>query len=251
MTHNFDFFRSIIFACGGNDVDCFFAYKDKDSNVQLYGAKKNNYYLNIANFNMWKNNPSNEKFIAFIPFARTILQLQDNSDSNLKIVLNYLHYDVVLESLQMSDIITLLVSKFKVKTRSISISSSDRYLKVLSDISSSICGSDIKETNLEDKIVVGLYLRVFLERFLTKKLIDVTGHKPIISNERYRNRELYSQCKPYLSQEEKDIVESINVVCPPYVHVNSFMYEPLIDVSGNELKKQYVLLSNLNSAWPL
>ena len=99
--------------------------------------------------------------------------------------------------------------------------------------------------------MVGLYLRVFLERFLTKRFVDSAKHNPTITDEHRRTRELYTQCEPYLSQEEKDSIETINVVCPPYVHVNSFMYEPLIDVGGEELKKQFIFLSNLNSSWPL
>ena len=250
MTHNFDFYRSIILAFGEKNVKCFFAYKDKQNNVQFYESKKS-YYLNIANFNMWKNNPDSTKFIALIPFARTILQLQDNHDPNIDVVLRYLHYDVALEKQQMNDIINLLMSKLNVNSCPSGISISDCYLNVLSDISSNICSSYIKETSLEDKIVVGLYLRVFLERFLTKKIIDSAGHNPIITDEHRRTRELYTQCEQYLSQEEKDSIETINIVCPPYVHVNSFMYEPLIDVGGEELKKQYAFLSNLNSAWPL
>lgn len=250
MTHNFDFYRSIILAFGERNANCFFAYKDKLNNVQFYESKKS-YYLNIANFNMWKNNPDRKKFLALIPFARTILQLQDNHDPNIDIVLRYLHYNTSLEKQQMNDIINLLMSKLNVNSCPSGISVSDCYLNVLNDVSFDICSSDIKETNLEDKIVVGLYLRVFLERFLTKRFVDSAKHNPTITGEHRRTRELYTQCEPYLSQEEKDSIETINVVCPPYVHVNSFMYEPLIDVGGEELKKQFIFLSNLNSSWPL
>lgn len=250
MTHNFDFYRSIILAFGERNVECFFAYKDKLNNVQLYESK-NGYYINIANFNMWKNNPDSKKFVALIPFARTILQLQDNHDSNIDIILKYLHYDVSSESLQMNDVINLLTNNLNVNLCPSTISASDCYLKLLNNLSSNICGSNIKETNLEDKIVVGLYLRIFLERFLTKRYIDSTRNNPTITDNHRRTRELYTQCEPYLSQEEKEIIETINVVCPPYVHVNSFMYEPLIDVGGDELKKQFLSLSALNSSWPL
>lgn len=250
MTHNFDFYRSIILAFGERNADCFFAYKDNLNNVQLYESKKK-YYLNISNFNMWKNNPDNKKFIALIPFARTIFQLQDNHDCDIDTVLKYLHYDIGLESLQMNDIINILINKMNVNSCPSNISPSDSYLNILANISSTICSSDIRETDLEDKIVVGLYLRVFSERFLTKRFIDSTGNNPTIVDEHRRGRELYDQCKSHLSQEEKDVIEAINVICPPYVHVNSFMYEPLIDVSGDELKKQYMSLSNLNNVWPL
>ncbi len=250
MTHNFDFYRSIILAFGEGNVECFFAYKDKLNNVRLYESK-NGYYTNVAKFNMWKTNPDSKKFIALIPFARTILQLQNNHDTNIDVILKYLHYDTSSESLQMNDVINVLINNLNVNLCPSEILASNCYLKILNDLSSNICSSDIKETNLEEKIVVGLYLRIFLERFLTKRYIDSTRSSPTITDEYRRTRDLYIQCEPYLSREEKETIETINVVCPPYVHVNSFMYEPLIDVGGDELKKQFLSLSALNSSWPL
>ena len=63
--------------------------------------------------------------------------------------------------------------------------------------------------------------------------------------------ELFSQVGPHLSIEEKAFVVRANVVAPSYVHANSFMYEPLIDVGAETLKSIAVGLRRLNSSWPL
>ena len=123
----------------------------------------------------------------------------------------------------------------------------------LRDTASSICLSSIKETDLESKITVGLYLRLFLERFLVKNYFDKTGNAPTGLNQYSLTRDLIdiSKTNNYLNADEMNMVEEINIVCPPYIHVNSFMYEPLIDVCGDDLIKLFNLLNTANQKWPL
>lgn len=38
---------------------------------------------------------------------------------------------------------------------------------------------------------------------------------------------------------KKDVIEQVNIMTPEIIHINSFMYEPLIDLSVHQLIELY------------
>lgn len=236
FTHNFDFYRSAILSLGKGNTNQFFMYKNSAGVVSLHDVKPKKYYLSVSDFNSWKN--GNEiKYLAFIPFLRNILQLETNSsDANVVNVEKYLHYESSVSDTLDFSIIKPLMDRVNFNLPS-SINITDKYLDKLENIASTISSSPIVETDLEQKILLGLYIRVYLERFLTKRIINNTGTSPVISNVFARTSSLISSAKTAgcLSEEELSVVIEANVVSPSYVHANSFMYEPLIDVDSATL----------------
>ena len=117
---------------------------------------------------------------------------------------------------------------------------------------STILSRGINETNLEEKITLGLYIRLFGERFLSKKIVATLGTIP--STGVYsRTKDLLNQAisLSLLTNDEISLMIEANIVSPSYVHANSFMYEPLIDVGSKPLVKIANELRNLNASWPL
>lgn len=238
LTHNFDFYRSVILSFGKGSTKQYFMYKYNTGLVKLYDVSGKPYYLSVADFNGWKNSGNNiTKYLSFIPFLRNILQLQTCSrDPMVLDVDKYLHYEIGLsDSLDFTILGPIMNTvNFPIPT---SININDRFLDVLDLAASTICTTNVRETNLEDKIVLGLYVRVFLERFLSKTILNKSGSVPVITNNYARTSLLINQVKNsnYLSDEQLSIVTEANVISPSYVHANSFMYEPLIDVDAQSL----------------
>ena len=54
--------------------------------------------------------------------------------------------------------------------------------------------------------------------------------------------------KHYLTAEEIETIEEVNLVTPESIHLNAFMYEPLIDVSIWNLKDLYRRAKALSDA---
>ena len=44
-------------------------------------------------------------------------------------------------------------------------------------------------------------------------------------------RDWYDKAKPFLTDDEKRLMDDINLITPESIHLNAFMYEPLIDIS--------------------
>ena len=116
------------------------------------------------------------------------------------------------------------------------IDENELFLDVLSNLSKKIIESEnVKEEDLENKIVMGFYIRIFLEKFLYKTIQKNGGQIPNEENIYTKTQSLIENASQYLTIEEKEKVTEANVIAPSYVHANSFMYEPLIDVGCGEL----------------
>ena len=239
LTHNFDFYRTSILALGKSQCNKYFAYKNLDNVITFYSTKNkhHHYYLEISNFNNWKNNPSIEKYIALIPFVRNLAQLKTSGkNSEVKYIDSFFHYDSSLDNKKMSDLKKIFEGQIENVNFPKNIDENELFLDVLSNLSKKIIESEnVKEEDLENKIVMGFYIRIFLEKFLYKTIQKNGGQIPNEENIYMKTQSLIENASRYLTIEEKEKVTEANVIAPSYVHANSFMYEPLIDVGCSEL----------------
>lgn len=254
FTHNFDFYRTAILAFGKSITNQYFMYKDIGNVVTLYDARANNYYLSVCDFNMWKNNPNYAKYFSFIPFGRNVLQLQSNgSNSDVCTINKYMHYDLnQSETLTFNDLNNVLHPKLACNMPRGCLAN-DKFLKKLYDETVSILSlRTINETDIEYKLTLGLFIRLFTERFLANAIKDRCGVSLGVNssnNSAYLIRE--AKTRGCLSNDELLIITRANIVAPSCVHANSFMYEPLIDVDSSPLIEIVNELIRLNSSWPL
>lgn len=248
LTHNFDFYRSSILAFGKRNCNQYFAYKDNQGVVTFYDVKNKGYYLELSNFNAWKNNPTACQLFALAPFMRNVLQLRySRSNEKVQNIDLFLHYRPEIEKKTVHD----LISSFDLEkelTIPKEIKENDLYLASLFTTTNSLLDKEdkIKETNLEAKITIGLFIRLFLERYLFLLIKKHGGSLPTDDNKYTFTHTLIKNAQPYLKPEEKRSVTSANLASPSYLHANSFMYEPLIDVGFNDLVESATWLLNVN-----
>lgn len=50
-----------------------------------------------------------------------------------------------------------------------------------------------------------------------------------------QTRELYDATKKELSDDEKRIIQKVLMITPENIHINSFMFEPILDTSLDHL----------------
>ena len=109
-------------------------------------------------------------------------------------------------------------------------------IDVVFEIADNICTNERNGVNLEDKIVLSIALRLKAELFL-KNILTSNG----ISLECSRNqtREWIKKALTHLNDKQIAMLEKINLITPESIHVNAFMYEPLIDVPNWQLIELY------------
>ena len=67
-----------------------------------------------------------------------------------------------------------------------------------------------------------------------------------LDNANNQTRELYNVIKTFVSKEIIEILDEVNIMTPENIHLNSFMYEPLLDMDIQELLNLYSRVKALN-----
>ena len=100
--------------------------------------------------------------------------------------------------------------------------------------------------NFENKIVLSIATRILAEKYMITELNDPQFVERITRNQtaelfrEFKNRELGTP-------ESQKILEGVSLMTPESIHVNAFMYEPIIDMSDTALRKLYRQAKKLES----
>jgi len=234
LTHNFDFFR-IINSRGivSNRKQCLFALKYEDK-IELEKAE----YLRNPFAEVFKKKLEDPKnLIASIPFVRNIIEYTKGKEND-----DYLKLTSLLHIKENSESIKLKGLKDIFKNSISSLNFPENYLdkNVIDLISETAenCLNSPESGNLANKIVLSIAIRLEAEKFMIDKISDKEFIKAIESNQ---TLELLKEFEKRYNNEKEvlDILKRVNLITPENIHINSFMYEPLIDMGDNELKKLY------------
>lgn len=247
LTHNFDFYRSVSSRLNLNSNN-FFAIKH-DNGIVL---KKGQYTKNV--FMIWKTKISETKiFISSIAFIRNIIEYiegQDNKD--YKLLTNLLHYKEIVkdqiketDSILVSDIIRIYVNYWNISNPITTIDKNKKMIDLIFETANDIVQEPtINEVLLENKIVLSIAIRLKAEIYMINKINDKNITDNIIKNQ---TRELMNNMNfdTANGKEIRTILEEVLIMTSENIHINSFMYEPIIDMSVEYLIKLYNKICNL------
>ena len=119
----------------------------------------------------------------------------------------------------------------------------ENYIDAINRIALDIYNSTNDEVILENKIVLSIAIRLEAEKFLKSILVANNADLTTSNNQ---TRDWSNKAKIYLNNEQTRIINEVNLMTPESIHLNSFMYEPIIDMSNWTLKKLYKDVLNLN-----
>lgn len=241
LTHNFDFFRIIESRKVVKYSSCFFAYK-ADNEVRLdkaTGGIKNPF------INDWKSDlTSPKKLIASIPFVRNIIEYTsgDTNENYIKLT-SLLHWKADSENFKIADLKTI----FEAVITDISFPNNDLTEKVVDKIfqEADACSSACEGINLENKIVLSIAIRLKAEKFMAEKINDPAFVSGISANQTIMLFKKFKEKYP-LEIQSIAILEEVNLMTPENIHLNSFMYEPILDMCDRHLVGLYSELKALN-----
>lgn len=91
---------------------------------------------------------------------------------------------------------------------------------------------------LQNKIVLSIAIRLKTEQYLIAQLSGIINTEDIGSNQTRELVNAYNKSFPQ-NTEVISILDRVNLMTPENIHVNAFMYEPLIDMSVMHLVKLY------------
>ena len=89
--------------------------------------------------------------------------------------------------------------------------------------------------------------RIFSDKYLYKEYIKVNGSNPSFDDNTNFPTKIYNSIKESLPDHIKIIIQTAQTIAPSFIHVNLFMFEPLIDVGTEKLIKSARNIRNLFS----
>jgi len=230
LTHNFDFFRTVQSRLNiGRDCNCLMSLKT-ESEVKLIQAQ----YLHP--FEYWKRNlhVNNTMLVAAIPMVRNLIEYTQGQNCQ-----HYLKLTSLLHQKPDSNSITLveLADLFN-RTLSLNLKFGDGTVLPLIFKEAEKCMDEPESINLENKVVLSIAIRLIAEDFMIRRINDLSITDQLKDNQ---TAELFKVFKELFSTNTQAItlLDQVIMMTPEPIHLNSFMYEPLIDLSDHYLKDLY------------
>lgn len=251
LTHNFDFYRTVVSRIGINRDNCYIVQKKENEELEMtnFSYLKDYFSKGIVN-EIKTGNINNDikkiKLIASIPFYRNLTEYMvlETETLNLTCLLHLKSNPIDTSTLKLSDIWNLIPTSLKSGFNNLfSTDNDENYLDLIKRLAINIYNSPIEKVILENKILLSIAIRLELEKFLKQVLID---NSISLECNGVQTRIWSERSKQFLTKEQIKIVDEVNLMTPESIHLNSFMYEPIIDMSDWSLKELYKNVLNLN-----
>ena len=237
LTHNFDFFRTIQSRFIPYN-QCLMVEKNS-TEIKFINAEyiKNPFINWIANFN------DEKKLIATIPFVRNLIEYtKGESDTDYIKLTGLLHiktntYDFTIKDLK--SIYQKIFTNIDIQ-KSIIIKDELKLIDIIYKSSNEIVNNN-NSFSLENKIILAITIRLKTEEYIYSKISD----KKEFENNQLRG--LFDLYKKEFSSKLEIIklLEQIVIMTPEIIHLNSFMYEPILDMSDDYLRRLYVEIQKI------
>jgi hypothetical protein len=240
LTHNFDFYRTVASRLPVIGYpDCFMTIKD-DSEVKIV---KGQYLKNV--FESWVKliDKKERIFIASIPFARNIIEyINGEQDSNYLKLTNLLHIMSDTNVLKVSDLVGIYNTIWSDKEYALD---DKKVYEMIMEQTTQIIAEASENVQLENKIILSMAIRLKAEEFMIKEIDSEEDISAISKNQTTALMRLYKNKYPDKTDEIK-LMEQVNLMTAENIHINAFMYEPILDLSDNYLKGLFDKVINLN-----
>jgi ABC-type lipoprotein export system ATPase subunit len=234
LTHNFDFYRTVSFRLDIGRQNVFMVNRN-GSELQIVPGQ---YIRNV--FAQWKGKINdktgcdNRILIASIAFLRNLIEYKDGKNDCYNLLTSLLHYKDDTEDIKIKDIKQVYSKIWDV---TIKIDGNIKIFDLINDEAKKILDDILQDTNLEAKITLSIAIRMCAEKYMKNKIEDKEKINNIKSNQ---TKELYNQLK--VENKENSLLSTlskVNLMTPENIHLNSFMYEPILDMDDDYLKKLY------------
>ncbi|EOC99374.1 hypothetical protein [Caldisalinibacter kiritimatiensis] len=190
----------------------------------------------------WKNELQKDrrKLIASIPFTRNIVEyLEDTSDGksdNYEFLTKLLHIKDGSENITVEQLEEVFNNVYKERKE---FENKDiKVFSILFEEAEKIFNEPHEGVKVENKLVLSIASRLYAEKFMISKLEKVSRRTKFKGNQTPKLIEEYKKHYPS-NEKEISILEQINMMAVENIHVNSFMYEPIIDLTDYYLKDIY------------
>ena len=159
-----------------------------------------------------------------------------------------LHIKQDTRSLKVKDVKIIMDTVFKNIDTSNIANEETHVLDLIFSTADAILHDVNSDIELESKIVLAIAVRLKAEEYMISRINDQAYISAITSNQTYRLSKKFKEQFP--TDDKLDIISEVNLMTPENIHINSFMYEPILDMACDNLKRLYTEVSTMHALLP-
>lgn len=240
LTHNFDFFRTLANNFVHRDR-CLMANRQTAS-VSLSKADGiKNYFIGILKEKVHTNS---RVMCATIPFTRNLIEYTKGEDDADYLKLTcLLHWKKDTDSITVADYFDVYNRLFETEHVG-----NDKPIKDLLHEQAHAISNEMNHAglNLEDKVLLSMATRMRSEEFLIQKIRKIRNDQNYWCESKNQFGVLikeYTKLEP--DSPALRTLEKVGITVSSNIHLNSFMYEPILDLTIDHLTRLYKEVDSL------
>ena len=247
LTHNFDFYRTVASRITKKD-NSYIAFSDQGE----IKFERGEYTKNI--FEYYKSRLAGKNcdsiIVASIPFVRNLIDYTEGKNSEYLLLTSVLHYknDTETISLKMiQDIFNTYWCKSKTVNFARGRETEPIYNVIIAEADKI---QDIEKLEIESKLILSMAIRLKAEKYMKEKILSDLSNGQDIINEIYsKNNQsawMIKAYRNYINDGAMSTLELVTMLTPENIHLNSFMFEPILDMSLKHLYELYQKVKGLS-----
>lgn len=238
MTHNYDFYRTVSSRLGLFQSNLWMVERTALGKVIFEtGQYKGNVYANA-----FVGHDDNDKiFISMIPFVRNLIEYTKGVGTPEYLTLtNCLHMKADTGNITEEQVIDILTDYTLGKGVKRTKTTNKIYDLIINTADVIVNEPSPDSVLIENKIVLSIAIRHLAEKYMHDKIIAAGKDENFLIVDGSQTGKWTGKYKNICpTDSNKGIVERVNMMTPELIHLNSFMFEPLIDMSISHLMKLY------------
>lgn len=180
--------------------------------------------------------------VCCIPFMRNLIEYtRDDADADYIKLTSLLHWKSDSNLITVADLDVVYGRLFT--TDGQSLDGTELVLDLIG-AEAKTCLQAPEGINFENKVVLAIATRLQAEKYMAAKINDAVWLASLNENQ---TPALLSRYRALFSSEDENIrvLQKVTLMTPENIHLNSFMYEPILDMSDQHLRRLYSDVSAL------
>jgi len=236
FTHNFDFYRTLASRLSLRQ-NSWMAVRNSAKEIEL---KPGEYQKDLfANF-LGRPATDDKVFVSLIPFVRNLVEYTEGQNADYLKLTSCLHLKNDTNNITEAEVINIIKSFTKSSGYARALTTNKVYDIILNTAQGIAHEAAPDEVAIENKIVLSIACRLLAERYMKQQLLASGLTEADLSTNSVQTAVWAQKMKTRCPNDpKKDVIEKVNMMTPEFIHINSFMYEPLIDLSIHHLINLY------------
>lgn len=235
LTHNFDFYRTVIarlYLYQPHEV-YYLAMKNSLNEVCLSeGFNSRNVFEDFLG-----EIDQPKAFVSCIAFVRNVIEFVDSKKcEDYKKLTACLHLGESSKEITVADIFDIYKNRLNGLSDKVIDFGEQNIIDLIFKTADEIMQEEnANEVDLYNKITLGIAVRLKAEQYLLGKLTDL-GPRDHPNQTNYLQKKYKER---FATSAALNVLDRVNLMTPENIHINAFMYEPLVDMSFYHLRDLY------------